>query len=657
MKPILPGILLMLAGLAQADSWVDSIIQLKEIVVVAERAPTRVALISLSTAWADRFRQCRDLTASLGTLTGIQARSYGQPGGQSSLSIWGASSQQGLVLLDGHPIANPISGTPDLGLIPGVSLTGAEIARGASSSLYGSSALGGVVNLLPESPTNHLPGKWYGSAGIDAGTFRAAGGSLCLGRRFATWGGQVVASGQGSDGPRSNDRTSGWNGGLGFGLYPTRDLRLVMDAAVADRGLGLPGPFPDSLAIPNYGDRTASSLHDREQDRQTRLSANLSWSPTEMLSLEFKPDWRHLQTRFWTLSPWAPSADSVKLDDYTSSSLGGALLASYEFKGNRLVAGYDNAFDFANVTSQSDTNWQAATGNHAVWAELKVPIAGIVYAGGSVRADLNPGFKQAINPALGIAVPVRDWLKLRAHWGTAFRAPSISDRYWPKSGVPNLKPEHGGTLQAGFDVYSDWLNVEASGFLRRTEDLISWQPDTGGLWRPANIDSSRHLGAELSLSVRPVSGLEVQANATWFSASQGRKELVYSDWLTSESRFEFRARPAAFLPVFSANAELAYRFVFGTRLSVSGRHAGERFNYYPNWDSAPVIRMETKRLPAFAVLDAGVSQTLFRHWELALRLTNALDARYSEQFGNSVRDHDYPMPGRTLAIQLRYEVE
>jgi outer membrane receptor protein involved in Fe transport len=201
------------------------------------------------------------------------------------------------------------------------------------------------------------------------------------------------------------------------------------------------------------------------------------------------------------------------------------------------------------------------------------------------------------------------------------------------------------------------VNVEASVFLRRTSDIISWQPYTGGLWRPANIDSSRHLGAELSFGLKPLGGLEIRANTTWLSASQVRRELVYSDWLIGVDRFEFRTRQAAFIPVLSANAEVGYRFKFGTRLSVTGRYSGERLNYYPNWDSAPVVRMETKRLPAFAKLDAAVTQTLFEHWDLSLRLINLLDAKYSEQFGNSVRDLDYPMPGRTLAIQLRYAIE
>jgi outer membrane cobalamin receptor len=656
MKRILAGFLLLQAGLARADTWADSIYQLREVLVVAERAPTRAALVAMSSERADRSVLTADLNAWLGTLTGIQARSYGQPGGQSSMSIWGASSQQGLVLLDGHPIANPISGTPDLGLLAAPELSGVEVVRGANSSLYGSSALGGVVNLVPESPTNHLPGKWYGNAGIDAGTFRSVGGQGLLGRRYADWGVQAHASFLRADGPRSNDPSSVWNAGLGFGLYPQRDLRLTLSAALADRGLGLPGPVPAPGAIPRFGDSTASSLYDHESDRQARADASLQWSPAEMLSIEFKPDWRHLQTRFVSLYPWAESESSTTRDDYTSTSFGQALIASYTFKGYRLVAGYDNAFDFAQVVSQSDTDWQAASGNHALWTELKAPVAGIVYLGGSVRADFNPGFRQSINPGFGIALPVRNWLKFRAHWGTAFRAPSISDRYWPKSGVPDLKPEHGSTLQAGLDIYSDRVNVEASAFLRRTSDLISWLPDTGGLWRPTNVDSSRHLGAEVSLDIRPVQGLTLRSSATFLAASQTRKELVYSPAWPEAGRYEFRTRRAAFLPVLGANAEVACRFAFGTRLSLSGWYSSERLGYYPNWDSAPVIRMDTKRLPAFAVLDAGVTQTLFRHWDLSLRVTNALDARYSEQFGNSLRDRDYPMAGRSVAIQLRYDV-
>jgi outer membrane receptor protein involved in Fe transport len=159
------------------------------------------------------------------------------------------------------------------------------------------------------------------------------------------------------------------------------------------------------------------------------------------------------------------------------------------------------------------------------------------------------------------------------------------------------------------------------------------------------------------LDAEPVSGLDVRASATWLNATQVRNELVFSDWTTGETRSGFVRRQAAFLPVWNLNAQTSYRFHFGTRVMISGRFESERLNYYPNYDSAPVIHMDTKRLPAFAVLDCEVSQKFLRHWSVALRVDNVLNRSYSEQFGNSIRDRDYPMSGRSVAIQLRYAVE
>jgi outer membrane receptor protein involved in Fe transport len=67
--------------------------------------------------------------------------------------------------------------------------------------------------------------------------------------------------------------------------------------------------------------------------------------------------------------------------------------------------------------------------------------------------------------------------------------------------------------------------------------------------------------------------------------------------------------------------------------------------------------MDIKRLPAFAVLNCEVSQRLLKHWDVVLKVDNLLNRAYSEQFGNSISDLNYPMPGRTIAIQLRYAIE
>ena len=654
----------------------DSILELKEVLVVANRIPALRSSAALGTSIVDdsALRQAAgsDLTTVLSSLTGLQTRTYGQPGGQSSLSIWGASSQQALVLLDGHQVMNPISGTPDPGLVPLAELSGIEVARGAGSSLYGSNALGGVVNLLPFSARNQAPGTWFGDALLGGGTSRSADGSVRLGRRFDKWGSQAFWAGSAFDGPRTNDQESNWAAGLGAGLYESPGQAVDIDCDLANRSLGLPGPKPDPNAIPLFGDSLSTVLRDSEQDRSVSLRANWTWQPLgsreqgsegareqagEGLFIELKPDWRLQQTRYWTLPYNATSPDSLKLDDYLSQGLGGSLIVHRDWARLQAVVGFDHSTDLARVESQTDTNWQGRSADNGVWAELNAPIAGLAKVSASAREDFAPGFGHAFNPGLGIAVPLGQAFKLRAHWGTAFRAPTISDRYWPKSGVPDLKPEHGMTAQVGFDWQIPKLTLNATGFYRATSDLISWQPDTGGLWRPANIDSSRHLGAELMLDVLPVSGLDARAGVTWLSATQVRKELVFSDWSSGETRSEFVRRQAAFLPMLNLSAQASYRFLFGTRVILSGRLESERLNYYPNYDSAPVIRMDTKRLPAFAVLDCEVSQSFLRHWDVALKVDNLLNRAYSEQFGNSVTDQDYPMPGRTIAVQLRYAIE
>jgi outer membrane cobalamin receptor len=239
--------------------------------------------------------------------------------------------------------------------------------------------------------------------------------------------------------------------------------------------------------------------------------------------------------------------------------------------------------------------------------------------------------------------------------GRAFRAPTFNDLYWPKSGNPDIIPEHGDALQLGMDLnQNEKVSFSLSGFVRRTKDLISWVPDTAGIWRPTNIDESEIFGITTSGKIGSLKGFSLSYSVNLSKADQTRREMVYSDWLTGETQFEQIKRRAAYLPEFSASQEINYQSGFATYLSLELQETGDRVNYYTSYDSLPKVYMTSKTLPFNLIVNFRAKQRLFKTTELICRIENLLNQSYAEQFGNSPFDLDYPRPKRTIFLEIRF---
>jgi outer membrane cobalamin receptor len=637
-------------SLFRADS--TGVILMKEVVVVATRIPQPFSEISLSTTRMTSHEFLRntvnDAGSAFGQEAGVAVLSYAGLKGLSTISIWGASSKQVLVTVDGHPTTSPFFGATDLGLLSLNSLQAIEVVKGAGSSLYGANALGGTVDFVSRTPRFYEPGKLGQRVSVAASVPAASDLNYEIGGRLGGLGFQVGLEHDAAEGIRSNNRSESYGISAGAGIYLSDQLTIDLNAENVTRDMGVPGPKPDpDTAPPQYGDRTASSLFDKERDRFTSVRGNLKWSPDWIrgvgLSFELKPGCNLSQTTFRTLSDYALYPTDFESYYYESRTLANSVLGNLSLpERGELVVGYDQSFDRGNVAASAyDTAWQTSGTNHGVWAELIARLPRSVVSNASLRWDFNRDYGRALSPSFGLACPLSPHVKLRANWGTAFRAPTFNDRYYLSAGGRDIKPGHGMTLQAGGDLEIPAITLNLTGFYRRTIDLVVWQPDTGTAWRPTNLDDARHWGGELTAHVTPFRNLDLGLSATYLRGTQIQSEVI---------------RPMAFLPLLGVGGNAAYRLLAGTRIGIAGRYRSERYNYYRrDWtDPVPTV---TKRLPPYVVLDADFRQTLPGHLELAVKLGNWLNAKYSEQFGNSVKDLDYPQPGRLLTLLLRYPAE
>ncbi|MCH7760816.1 TonB-dependent receptor, partial [candidate division TA06 bacterium] len=192
----------------------------------------------------------------------------------------------------------------------------------------------------------------------------------------------------------------------------------------------------------------------------------------------------------------------------------------------------------------------------------------------------------------------------------------------------------------------------ASAFRRDVEDMIAWAPlGEGGIWQPENIDRFAVNGGELEVAVSPIDRITIGTKATYLSAKQTRKELVYDDGVTKQ--FQDNTRDAAFLPKVTVTGDVTYRIPSGFLARMEGRYVSKRVNYYNNYSNYPEIQTVTKELSRVFLLGSRVSQEVIEGLEVFIHGENLLDREYSEQFGFTIHDRDFPRPGRTFTFGLK----
>jgi outer membrane cobalamin receptor len=637
------------------------------IFVTASRVKEPITRIPLSTSLITEdvinLRNFGDISSVLDNLPGIDIRSYSVIGGATSLSLFGSSSQQVLVLLDGRPINSPTLGVADLGLVPTDNLKKVEVVNGPISSLYGANALGGVVNFVTRSPLDFTERGAYYDASLLYGTYHTNRINLGTGIASNNFGVLVNANQENSAGYRTNDDCLKQGIGVKLG-YHNLNNQAQIDFDVQTKENGLPGPNPVPTSIPLYGDSTASSIYDRTADTAFYVRGDWNLVLNPKFSFQLMPNFSKNLTRFLWVDAY--SADTALYQDrYATQSIGASLITNYQSStGIRVNGGVDfkqddfQAFSYLYnelAGNYQDTTWQAKAQRVGGFGEANINVGKYLILIPAGRLDWNSDFGNFLSPSLGLLFPLSSQIRIRTHLGRAFRAPTFNDLYWPKSGNPDIKPEHGDALQIGMDLnQNENFSFSLTGFARKTKDLISWVPDTAGIWRPTNIDESEIYGITICEKIVHLKGFSVDYTWNLSKANQTRRELVYSDWLTGETRFEQIKRRAAYLPEFSASQEINYQSGFETYLSLELRETGDRVNYYTSYDSLPKVYMTAKTLPFNLMVNFRAKQRLFKSTELICRIENLLNRSYAEQFGNSTLDLDYPRPKRTIFFEIRF---
>ncbi|MDH7569569.1 MAG: TonB-dependent receptor [Armatimonadota bacterium] len=593
-----------------------------EVVVTASRRqqPKRTASAPVTVVTAEEIEAsgARNAAEALRSAVGVDVRRGGALGAVASPSLRGSAAGQVLVLVDGRRVNNPQMGEADLTDLPAGNIERIEVLRGGASALYGSDAIGGVINVITRTPGRVRETKLTQSYGA-FDTYRLSGHvSAPVGRWRCLVSGERVASDndftyfdpvRGSEASRRNAEYSAWDltakavGTLGEG----RRLNLSAEVGYGDKHL------PGSLSYP--------TPQARQTDRRGLF--DLAYETPLGDAADLTARLYRVQHRMHYRDPGSYPAPTNALHRTAVSAA--EVLTHVRLSGmHQLTLGGEVREQRARSTSVGRRTQRV--GALYVQDEARRGRLQLVPA---ARVDLIEGFAGEVSPKLGLVYRVDDALSARANLGRAFRAPSMNDLYWPEDpfakGNPALRPERAYTADAGLT----WLpapdvEVEATAFFHRVKELILWQPGVlaPGKWSPVNVGTARVTGVEVSGSWQVSPRFSTRAHLTWQDArdrsgspnTHGKRLLL---------RPEVLGGVQGTYAVGEARAQVEVRF--------TGRRPADPSNYH--------------YLGSAVVADARVLVPLGRRVTATLAVENAFDKRYELQPG-------YPLPGRAFTLTL-----
>lgn len=559
--------------------------QLTETVVTASRIEQRVQDALPATTLITRADIERAQTPDLPTLlrqeTGLEITQTGGSGTVSSAFIRGAESRHTLVLIDGVPVNNLNFSLAALEHLPLSNVERIEIVRGNVSSLYGSAALGGVIQIF----TREAGDQPFAAVTLQAGSrglvqAQVGGGmKTASGTRLS-----FTAENLTDNGFNATDQTkrSGTNPDTDGYSRRAMSVGLSQDIAIGKIGLSA----REATGVTAYDSQFGPANQADESkftEQGAALTGQFNLAPGVVLDAGLTNSTDKLR------------ADITSFPYYVNSFSEGANTGlRWQFaKGQTLTAGLEST----RQRIESNTVYNATA--------RQLDSARLGYQGEfeqhqlqlNLRQDKYSDFGNASTWYAGYGYRFAKGWRANASSSTGFNAPTFNDLYYPFGGNARLRPEQVRSNELGLQYATEVHDTRAVWFSNRFTDLIG----NDAFFNRININQARNDGLELSYRGK-------------YGATAVRAGMTLQDPtdLTTHKRLD---RRAATLANVGVSREIGL-WSYGANL----RYSGER----PDG---------TRTLTAYSVLDLTVSHTLNREVKLFGRLENLLDERYETVYG------------------------
>lgn len=506
----------------------------------------------------------------------------------------GTKSAHVLIMIDGFKVNDPPSGMFDFGSLTVDDIERIEITEGPFSTLYGSEAVGGVINII----TKKGKGKPRVSLSLDGGSYGTLKPSVEVSGELKGFDFRVNAFHYYTDGFSSyrygkeddSFKTSGISTKLGFS--PTSKVRLEV------------------LGKYNYGkveyDGWRTDAENVRKDHNYLIGLKLNLFLTESFKQIFSGYKNFSERKFYEPQGWYPytkyttSTEGLSLENQLSFMPSYVLIFGADLRKEKVESifslnqGYDKSRDHLGLFINN---------------KLKLLKDKLILTLG-LRHDDYKKFGEKTTYRIGMLYNIPSFnLKLKANYGTGFRAPSFDDLYYPGLNNPDLKPEEVKGWDVGVEkfFFRDLLKLNFVTFYHKYKNLIQSDPIT---WKPKNIGKASIKGFEASFIANLADNLSLKSSYVYLDPENKiTKEYI------------------AYKPLHKACLTLDYSF---HKINFTLDYIYTGIRYTPN-----------TRLAPYSLINLSTNYSVSPYLKLYLRLENLLNTDYEEV-------KDYGTPKRSL---------
>jgi vitamin B12 transporter len=539
--------------------------------------------------------QAVSIADALKTIPGVSIAARGPVGSQTSVFLRGGNSSQTLVLIDGVRINDPSApnGAFDFGALLTGNIGRVEVLRGPNSIIWGSQAIGGVINVQSIAPTEAMAvrvGAEYGYADSMKANANLSGtggifeGSVG-GAYYRTDGISALTGGTEKDGYKNasaNGRLKvnlAENFALDFRGYYNRGT-IEYDSPFGAGANAL--PMSRNKQFIGYVGANFDLADGRFQNRMSFARTDISRVGTDPVVFSF--------------NNFDVEGTIDRFEYHGSFDVADAAT---------IVFGAEHERTFASTSFEGATADVARNKVSSGFGQLILrPITGLTLTGGVRHDDYSDYGGQTTLGGNAAYTPNEGATVLRATYGKGFRAPTLSEGQ-PPFGNPNLKPETARNFDLGVEqrFLDGKAQVYATYYNRRSNDLIAFSSTT---FRSENIARVKSEGAEFGFALQPTANLNIQANYTLTNA------------INRSAGGNFGKR-LALRPQHNGSLTLDWQTPWAVKLGTTLLLVGDSFDNASN----------SVRLDGYALADIRASFPLNETVEFYGRVDNVFDTDYT----------------------------
>jgi vitamin B12 transporter len=607
--------------------------KLTDVVITATRTPSNTLELANSISTIDSSEIAnKNSFNTFDVLKNEYGLSFSQQGTKASVSnvyIRGANSSNTLVLIDGVEVNLPSdpSNFYNFFSLPTENIGSIEVLRGPQSTLYGSNALAGVINIISAQGT----GKPVSNISIEGGSYNTFKGTLSSLGKLDKFNYSVALSRIKSDGysaasenynnnPDNSYERDGYqldniNSILGYEFSDNFKtdfvIRFNKSKSDLDQSLGSPKFWDDPTYIFDQEEffirgQGKLNLLDNKWNQKLGFTyfSNVRKYSFDTSAASAYSSWSNYDGRKYK-ADWQNDINFFKNNLITA----GLEFELEEMQSEYYLISSLNPPDYASIIPKTNIN------TFGFFFQDQVKVGDSFFGTLGVRLDQNSQFGSAFT--YRIAPAYMFWqtgTKLKATFGTGFKAPSLFYLYDPLYGNIDLSPEKSLGWDAGVEQFfwSEGFSIGATYFFNKFDDMFGFDPIT---FKSININKAQTSGVEVFTKAVFLNQLDVKANYTYTNAIDKSENTVDFDQKLYRR------------PEHKAGLFLSYSFTNSANANIEFIYVGEREE--PDFINYPSRII----MPDYYLINLAAHYDLFSFLRLQGRIENLLDKQYEEIYG------------------------